>query len=149
MAAVKRLPWVLLLGLPVLAYWLTYALPPASHWLRAGPILAFDAPVGSHVVLEIDREIRRPFTAQWRVLVRRFEPSQGWVVVCAASGGGDYRPDAALPQPLTLDWWTDGQCPHPPEGRIMVSTVWRIDTGLPGVRQVISESNVFTVEAVE
>ena len=149
MAPLKRLPWFWLLGLPVLAYWGAYAVPSASWWLRVGPIVAFDAPAGAHVVLEIDREIRRPFTATWRVLVRRHEPSQGWVVVCTANGGGDYRTDAVLPQPLTLDWWTDGQCPYPPEGQIMVSTVWHVNTGLPGVRQVVSESNIFTVRAPE
>ena len=145
MAALRRFPWAGLIGVPVLAYWFAYVLPPASWWLRAGPILAFDAPAGAHVVLEIDREIRRHFTAEWRVLVRRHEMTRGWVVVCTASGGGNYRPDAILPQPLTLDWWTDGQCPYPPAGQIMISTVWNIDAGLPGVRQVISESNIFTV----
>ena len=146
---IRRLPWLWVLGLPVVAYWLAYAVPPASWWLRAGPILAFDAPSGANVVLEINREIRRPFNAEWRVLVRRHQSQLGWVVVCTASGGGNYRPDASLPVPLTLDWWTDGQCPYPPEGQIMVSTIWRIHTGLPGVRQVVSESNVFTVAAIE
>jgi hypothetical protein len=66
----------------------------------------------------------------------------------AASGGGDYRPDAVLPSPLTLDWWTYGQCTHPPVGQIMGSTVWTINTALPGVRTVVAESNVFRVSEV-
>jgi hypothetical protein len=132
----------------MLALVLTYAagrLWPASWWLDVRSVLAFDSLTGADVMLQVDRKIRRPFTAEWRVLVRRLNPDGRLEIVCAATGGGDYRPDAALPEPLTLRWWTNGQCPHPPPGQVMISTVWTINTGLPGPRQVVTDSNIFTV----
>jgi len=125
-------------------WWAVHVLPPASYWFSVRQVAIFDAPVGAAVVMEVDRTIARPFTAEWRILVRRLDGDQ-WEVVCAARGGGDYRPDAKLPSPLTLDWWTEGQCGQPPEGSIMVSTVWTINTAFPGVRTVVAESNVFRV----
>jgi hypothetical protein len=145
---VRGIPWAWAFGLPVLIYWALYFLPPASWWLTVGRVTAFDAPAGASVVMEVDRTIRRPFTAEWRVLVRRYTGA-GWEVVCTANGGGDYRPDAVLPSPLTLNWWTNGQCSTPAPGQIMVSTVWRIQTGLPGVRTVVAESNVFRITDAE
>lgn len=151
MAALKQLlsGWMVpaVLALTLAAYHLLSLLPGGSWWLQVDRVTAFDAPAGAAVVMEVDREVRRPFTADWRVLVRRWQGS-GWEIVCLASGGGDYRPDAVLPSPLTLDWWTDGQCPTPPSGQIMVSTVWTINTALPGVRTVVAESNVFRIEEV-
>jgi len=145
---IRRLPWLWLTGIPVLAYWALYFIPTASYWMTVGRVTAFDAPFGASVVMEVDRSIRRPFTAEWRVLVRRHD-GLGWQIVCTARGGGNYRPDASLPSPLTLDWWTDGQCPSPPPGQIMVSTTWTINSGLPGVRTVVAESNIFRVVDME
>lgn len=151
MAALKQLlgGWAvpLVLVLTLAAYHIASILPGGSWWLDVDRVTVFDAPAGAAVVMEVDREVRRPFTADWRVLVRRWT-GEGWLIVCTASGDGDYRPDDVLPSPLTLDWWTDGQCPHPPEGQIMVSTVWTINTALPGVRTVVAESNVFRVSEV-
>ena len=141
--------WVMpILMLLIIAIWhLSTILPPSSYWMHVHSVYAFDTPKNADVAMVVDREIKRPFTAQWNVLVRRATLDGGWEIVCMARGGGDYRPDAVLPDPLTLDWWTDGQCPHPPAGQIMVSTVWDIPTGFPGNRTILSESNVFTVRS--
>jgi len=137
----------IVLALVLVGYHLMTIIPGGSWWLRVNRMTAFDAPAGASVVMEVDRELRRPFTADWRVLVRQWQ-DDGWLIVCLASGGGDYRPDAVLPSPLMLDWWTDGQCTHPPAGQLMISTVWTINTALPGVRTVVAESNVFRVSEV-
>jgi hypothetical protein len=120
---------------------------PASWWLEVRSVLAFNSLHGADVVMQVDRTIHRPFTAEWRVLVRKLTPDGRVEIVCAAAGGGNYRPDAALPDPMTLAWWTNGQCPNPPPGQILVSTIWTINTGLPGQRSVVADSNIFTVES--
>jgi hypothetical protein len=122
------------------------ALWPASWWLSVDRKLAFDGPAGAPVVLDVERRIHRPFVADWSVLVRRWTPG-GWTVACAARGGGDYRPDAALPTPVTLGWWTDGKCSALPAGRYFVSTVWTIRAGDLWPEKLLHvDSNVFTVE---
>lgn len=144
--------WVVPLTMAlIIGLWhLSTILPQPSHWMRVNSVFAFDAPKGADVVMVVDREIKRPFNAQWNVLVRKATDTGQWEVVCMARGGGDYRPDAVLPDPLTLRWWTDNQCPNPPEGQIMVSTVWTLETGFPGSRTILAESNVFRVtEATE
>lgn len=132
------------MGALVLA-WSVAHLWPASWWFSVDRVVVFDAPAGAPVVMQASRTIRRPFTAEWNVLVRRATPS-GWEIVCTASGGGDYRPDAALPDPLTLHWWTNGQCPVIGQsGQYMVSTIWTIGAGIAGDKRVLAESNIFTV----
>jgi hypothetical protein len=128
--------------------WAGVHLWPGSWWLTVRHVLAFDAPAGAEVLMDVDRTIHRPFQGDWRVLVRRMR-GDGWEIVCTAGGSGDYRTDAVLPDPQTLRWWTDGQCPYPPEGQIMVSIIWRIDAGLAGSRSVLGESNIFTVRPAE
>ena len=118
---------------------------PASWWLRNAVTFVHDAQVGAPVFMDVEREIRRPFLAEWTVIVRKLE-NNGWSVACTAHGKGNYLPGAALPDPLTLEWWTDGQCSHPPPGRLYLTTIWRID-GPAGKRPVVVTSNVFEVAA--
>jgi hypothetical protein len=123
----------------VAAYW------PASWWMDVRAVLALDSVHGAEVVLVVDRDVHREFYGEWRVLVRRVTPDGRVEIVCAASGGGNYRPDAALPDPVTLAWWTNGQCPHPPPGDILISTVWRIEAGFARDRILHRDSNIFRV----
>ena len=119
---------------------------PASWWLTVDRVAVFDTLVPAEIVLFVDRAIHRPFVGEWSVLVRRFDEGE-WTIVCAASGVSDYRPDAALPDPLTLDWWTNGQCGTPSPGRYLISTIWTIkgeQYGLPD-KVVQALSNVFEV----
>lgn len=120
---------------------------PASIWLRTPVVTVFDANQGDDVFMSVERVIMRPFAAHWTVIVRVARGS-GWEVVCVANGFGDYTPDAVLPDPLTLHWWTDGQCPHPPVGDIYVTTLWQLDTNA-GRKTVVVTSNVFTITKTE
>lgn len=120
----------------------------ASWWYSIRSVVVFDSVVGADVLMQVDRQIHRPFIGSWSVLVRRqTDDGKGWEVVCAAHGRSDYRTDARLPDPLTLDWWTAGQCPRPPAGRILISTIWTIEPVLGRAKAVVAESNFFTVHA--
>jgi len=141
-----NLTFILMLG--VVAGWFTATLWPPSYWLDVDEVIVFDGPAESDVFMRVDRDIRRPFHAQWDVLVRELATG-GSTVVCAARGHGDYRVDAVLPDPLTLDWWTEGQCPTLPPGEYFISTVWVIEGGSLPDKLVRSESNVFRITEVE
>lgn len=119
---------------------------PASWWFDAGPMRIADAREGEPVLIEWDRTIHRPFVGDWSVVVRRVAP-RSLTVQCEARGVVDYLPTATLPEPLTLEWWTSGQCPALTPGRYRVSTIWTIRTPALGVnRQVVVTSNEFTIE---
>ena len=144
----KFLKWLFswtstILILAVLAGYAVMQAWPASYWLDNVIVTVFDAPVDEPVIMSVSRDINRPFIADWNVLVRK-QAGNNWKIVCTASGRGDYRPDAILPSPVTLDWWTDGQCPNPPEGNIFITTIWTLET-LAGNKTVVTQSNVFRV----
>jgi hypothetical protein len=128
-----------------LLFRITISLWPASWWLDVDRVAVFDSVSGADVIMEVDRTIHRDFVADWSVVVRSHD-SGGWKVWCTARGTSDYRPDAALPDPLTLEWWTDGKCTRPPPGQYLISTIWTVRGrgGLPD-KLVQSLSNIFTV----
>ncbi|PIE10058.1 MAG: hypothetical protein CSA72_10620 [Rhodobacterales bacterium] len=135
----------------VIAAFLLLMLPgivPAQLWLEVRSVTVPTAQAGAPVALSVNRSIRRHFHADWDVLVRRRSP-MGWLIVCTAHGGGDYRPDAVLPENLTLDWWTEGACPTLARGTYIVTTTWEVETGLPILippRRVTAQSNPFIVK---
>lgn len=133
-----------LLALAWLTGWGVSHAWPSSWWLTVRHVIAFDGPATAPVVMDVNRTIQRAFIADWSVLIRRWNGAR-WVVYCAANGGGEYRPDADLPDPVTLDWWTNGQCTTPVQGRYLISTVWTIRGGALPDKVVRAESNVFEV----
>jgi len=117
---------------------------PASWWLDVSRVKVFDSEVGQPVRMEADREIRRPFSGEWSAIVRRKRGAH-WIVACPSFGMGDYRMDAELPEPLTLEWWTDGACPALTAGTYLLTTSWTIyPTYLPK-KWVQITSNEFTI----
>lgn len=58
--------------------------------------------------------------------VRVMQPLRhGVEQVCIADGPTIlYRPEAVMPQPVDLDWWTLGHCPILPNGRTVIETTW-------------------------
>lgn len=79
---------------------------------------------GDTAVLAVERTIKRPILMQYSVRVFLMT-KEGAVLDCAASGGPyRYRPDALLPMPITLSWWTDGKCQTIPAGRVQIETTW-------------------------
>ena len=79
---------------------------------------------GDTVSLWVDREIHRAIYMAASVRVLQPTPS-GMQQVCIADGPTIlYRPEAVMPQPVDLDWWTWGHCPILPEGRTVIETTW-------------------------
>lgn len=115
---------------------------PNSYWLQVRSIAVGDVAAGDAVVLSVDRVIAKPFRARWIVTTRNLTPS-GFVVACIGRGENDYSPEAVLPRPLTLDYWTGTTCALAP-GRYRVDALWTIDDW-QGDREVRASSNLFNV----
>lgn len=135
--------WLFFIG----AIWLALAvvvLWPASWWFSVESLTVLDADQGNSPVVILDRTIRREFHGQWVVTVMR-QGTNGFYTHCTAGGENDYRPDAALPDVVDLDWWmTPTRCSLPP-GLYYVKTLWTINRpGLPA-KEVRVQSNVFKV----
>jgi hypothetical protein len=115
-----------------------------EYWLRVNSVEVAHTTANVSPPMVVNRSIVRPFLAGWSVIIRRQETA-GWIVACAAHGGGDYRVDAALPENLTLDWWTDGQCKTLAPGAYQATTIWEIHPKGGVTKRLVVESNVFEV----
>ena len=75
--------------------------------------------------------------------VRVMQPLRhGVEQVCIADGPTIlYRPEAVMPQPVDLGWWTWGHCPILPDGRTVIETTWTPRDGSlePVTKQVVVE----------
>jgi hypothetical protein len=138
--------WALFwLAVLYLTFKITVSVWPAGWWLSVERVLVFDGVADAEIIMDVDRTIHREFVADWSVVVREYQ-SGAWVVACTARGTSNYKPDAALPDPLTLDWWTDGACPRLGPGRYIVSTIWTVrgSNALPE-KVIQSASNTFEI----
>lgn len=74
--------------------------------------------------LWVNRTIHAPLHMSFSV--RIMEPAKaGWRETCSMESAPFlYMPDAFLDQPVTLDWWTHGQCPTLPDGPARIVTTW-------------------------
>lgn len=79
---------------------------------------------GSSAVLNVVRTIRQPLLMSYAVRVFMVGADGAWPICTAEGGPFQYRPDAVLPDPITLAWWTDGECIILPPGRIEIETTW-------------------------
>jgi len=83
--------------------------------------------VGETAVLHVSREIKQPIVMEFTMRVMAVK-SDGLHQVCTAHGGPyEYQPGSVLPDPLTLDWWTDGGCKTIPPGPVRIVTTWSPD----------------------
>ena len=96
--------------------------PSTAHYFDVRSVSA--ERVGDTAHLHIDRIIHAPIEMSWTVRVME-EADDGWRQVCQASSGVfQYRPEARLPVPTSLEWWTDGQCVDLPPGPARIITTW-------------------------
>lgn len=80
--------------------------------------------VGDTANLHIDREIFLPIEMSFAVRVMEYTPA-GVKEFCRMEAAPfQYQPDAVLPDPVTLDWWTHGKCAILPDGRARKVTTW-------------------------
>ena len=149
MGAVRTIysSWIatIFLFFAVSAYWASYIWPPITYWYELRSVSVADAHAGQPIILRVDRSINHSFVGEFDVILRRLTPD-GWQVVCTGDGGGDYRTDSALPDPLTLEWWSNGGCTVIDQpGKYMVSTTLQVFPGLHLRRIITNESNIFEV----
>lgn len=137
------LPWALMLA------FLIVVAAPASFWLRVSAIRVADTEEGTPPALDVDREIRRDFAAEWIATVRRAVDHGGFIVACTATGKNDYRVKSELPGRLDLDWWTDPVKCNLTPGEYILTTRWIIDVPTPWDKVVSITSNVFTIRPKE
>ena len=144
--------WVVILTafMAVAIFWAMSVFPRATYWFEATSMVIPNAPAGDDVVMIVDREVRREVFGSWTVTVRR-EGRDGWSLYCLARGDTDYTPVATLPDPLTLDWWTEGQCPALSPGTYFLTTTWAFNPSwMPGARRSHPlVSNAFQILEVE
>lgn len=131
-------------------FFITLSLWPASFWLKVNEISVDDSFVGDTIVLNVDREILRPFYADWTVTIRE-NVNDGYVIRCYTQASTDYRTDAKFPEPLTLTWWSNGQCDKLKEGSYIMTTTWDIRPNIPGLpkKTLTVESNPFRISSGE
>lgn len=115
-----------------------------EYWMRVNSVTVPDTATGQLPQMAVDRQIIRPFQGTWHVMVRR-QQGEFWAVTCAASGGGNYRTDAVLPDPVTLAWWTEGKCVVLEPGKYQISTSWNISPKSGAEKRLLVESNIFEV----
>lgn len=130
----------------VFLLWLVAAqLAPAQWWLDVRSVVVANAKAGEQPTMNVDRSIYQRFPGTYTVDVEKRMPSGRYSVVCSVRNSTNYRPDAELPDPLLLDWWTwPAICKLGP-GRHRVETTWRIEAPLFPDKVLTVMSNTFEV----
>lgn len=122
----------------------------ADFWMTVEKLDVQDVTQGEPILIDYSRTIRRPFTADWRVKVRRFT-DDGLEWVCATPiSREDYDAKSRLPRPVTLQWfaWTDPRCYDLQPGRYEIAATWEINPdGLASImfRRTARVTDTFTI----
>lgn len=121
------------------------AFMPARWWFSVRSVHVEDTIVGVSPKMTVDRVIKRPFTARWRVELERITPSGRFVFIDASRGDNSYTIDADLPNPLTLDWWIYPETWNIKPGQYRIQTCWTLKPDFFSERTVCNNSNTFRV----
>ena len=120
----------------------------ASRWMDVRSIVITPEPGSEWPIVEVDRVVHRPLSAQWTRTIRREEGSR-FVAFCSRTGQSDLQPDTVIPPGLDLSTWMGAPstppCPRLRPGRYKVTFVWVIFADSSAVRVVRGESNVFEI----
>ena len=123
-----------LLGLFLLAgYVAIHFLLPTDFWFTVNRFDVRDTIEGEPILVDYDRTIKRPYTADWRIRVRR-DTGAGYEQVCSSNTHRqEYDPDNRLPDPVTLEWlaFTDPDCYDLPPGDYSITVTWDINPIMP------------------
>lgn len=129
-----------------LLLWCVFAaLAPPQLWLDVHSVVVANTRAGVQPTMNVDRSINQPFVGTYIVDVEKKMPSGRYYVVCSVQHSTNYRPEAALPEPLYLDWWTWPETCVLDAGRYRVETSWRIEPPLFPDKQLTVMSNTFEV----
>lgn len=137
----RRLLW---LGFIVTFFLGLLAFPPPSFWFEVERVHVHDAVEGSTPLMEVDREIKRPFRGHWVATVMR-KGKTGFYTFCMARGENDYSPDSHLPDVVDLNWWTWPTRCILPAGTYQLRTYWSIQPPLLPAKELRITSNVFQI----
>lgn len=118
---------------------------PAEFWFEVRSVHIHDTVAGVSPRMDLDRVIRRPFSARWIVTVMRERPEGGFFTHCSAAGVHDYRPENVLPPDLDLDWWTWPRVCELRPARYRVHAAWYLQIDGWPPKTVRTQSNVFEV----
>lgn len=118
-----------------------------GNFITVDSVYVADSVEGEPVYLVVEREIFQEFRGTYTVEIRTLV---GSTVICTASDTVNYRPDAELPDPLTLAWWAnDGDCSGRdlPPGDYVLETTWTVHNDVAKVEDqtLITKSNPFHV----
>lgn len=145
----RWLRWIPAVGILYLIWDATFS---ASHWYRLDRIFVADAVVGQPIHMEVDRTVVRDFEGAYSVKVRAL-PSR--ITICSGGSEVPYQTDGALPNPLTLAWWSYGAAPDcmsgltPGQYELTTCVTIHPDLWLLGPRRACATSNVFTIHREE
>ncbi len=134
----------------IMAVWLIAYLGvhlwPASFWFEVRTVQVQETLENTPILMVVDREIKRPFVAEWVATVRRVSPTK-LEPFCSGSGRNDYSPVQDMPEVPTLEWWTGGKCPTLPAGDYIVDTVWTVEPSIPFLpyKHIRNTSNLFHI----
>lgn len=141
--------WLMAACLALGLAWMTGAYGiSARFWYEPVRVIVADAVEGQPFVMDVDRRIKRSFRGSYTVVVRTLA---GNVVICEAGGAVNYRPDSALPVPVTMAWWawSDPRChgANMAPGQYVMTTTWVIEQpfGILPDKSVSIVSPPFTV----
>ncbi len=140
-----------LLSLALVA-WVALSLVPVNWvWFDPGDVFISDGARDQVPVVTFDRTIRRPVLMRYQVTIRSVDGNR---VVCDPTGGPfTYRPNAQMPEPADLVWWTGGdkRCWPREPGSYVAETCWTVERpfwGLVPPKIICRRSNVFTVRVI-
>lgn len=110
-----KLPWLMISILGwIFLFW--YSSIPAETWydLRSVSVTDIyeDPEDPSSRKLIVSRSINRPFRGWYEVEEQLHVTEDTWLTTasCKNKSPVNYRSDAALPEHLTVGWWTWGEC---------------------------------------
>jgi hypothetical protein len=84
----------------------------------------FEVVRGEPNTIDVDRTILQPIVMGFTVRIME-RVGDGYSQFCKMEAAPfQYVPNAKLPDPATLGWWTDKQCPNLPDGPARVYTTW-------------------------
>jgi hypothetical protein len=118
---------------------------PASIWMEVSSVRVADTVQGDSPTLEVDREIKRSFSAHWVAEVHKQQIDGSFATVCTGNGRNEYTPKDSLPTNLDLDWWTFPERCMLNVGTYRVLTVWQVSPSNYPTKRVENMSNMFEV----
>lgn len=136
--------WDKILSLIVISL-LAVALWPASYWFEVRSVMVDNAKVGEPIYMTVDQEVHYKFDATRYMTIRRKVDDEHWEFVCYPQVAVDYDTYSNLPLVLTLQTWTNHQCPRLGPGSYKLHNIWQLEPKYSPTKRITAVSNQFEV----